>query len=105
PDLVVLAGAMIADGATHTGSILLKSDQLVVEPDTTGIELLGVVLEDRLQADLRQVRRGAGTGIDVLGVSVPRAPEIELADQAARVRVRSPPPGQEPGARPLAPRR
>ena len=59
----------------------------MIEPDAAGVELLGVRFEDRLEADLWQVRRRARTGVDVLRITVARTPDLELPDLAPGVRV------------------
>ena len=59
--------------------VLLEREQLVVEADAARRELLGARLQDRLEADLRQVVLAPGARRAPVLVVAARAPGLELA--------------------------
>ncbi len=88
-DAVLASGVLVADERRDARRVLRELEQLVVEADPAGGELLGARLQQRLEPDLRQVELVPGArGAPVLVVAC-GAPALELGDPPAVVRVRA----------------
>ncbi|MDF3305837.1 hypothetical protein P3H15_12485 [Rhodococcus sp. T2V] len=87
PHGVLAVGILVADGRGDAAVVLDQVEEFVVEAHVAGIELLGVVPEDRLQANLWQVAGAARAGRDVVGVGVAAAPHLQHAESLAVVLV------------------
>lgn len=71
----------VTDGRGDRLIILGKSDQFVVEPNSTGCTFLGVPAQQRLQSQLRIIRRGSGT-VTTVGLLERAPPEaVDLMDR------------------------
>src|ERR1019366_524276 len=82
-DPVGAVAVLVTDGGSHTVAVLGQVDELVVEPDTAWVQLLGVLLEHRLETDLREVAGAAGAGSHIVRIGVPAAPDLEFAQLAS----------------------
>ena len=104
-DLVLVARTVVADRRPDAVVVLLERDQLVVEADAAGRQLVGPRLHQRLEADLRKVllapRARGAPGL----VLAARAPALELGQAAPVVRVGTGEAGVEGGRRHMLGRR
>jgi hypothetical protein len=86
---VLAAGVVVADQRCHAFIVLLELEQLVVEADRRGGELLGAGLEQRLEADLRQVQLTPGARSAPVLVLAARAPAFQAGDLPPVVGIRA----------------
>src|SRR5271165_4005824 len=87
PHSVLGARIMVLDRRADTVPVLLQLDQFMVEPNPAWIELFSARLHDRLEANLRKIGAAAGAGLYPIEIGVSAAPALDLADQAAEIRV------------------
>src|SRR5271165_2518713 len=87
PHRVLDAGIAVLDPRADTVPVLLQLDQFMVEPNRTWFELFGTRLHDRLEANLRKIGAAAGTGLHPIEIGVSAAPSLDLANEAAEIRV------------------
>jgi len=84
-DAVLAAGGVVAGRGPYALGVLLKSGQLMAEPDPPRRELLRAGLQQRLQADVRRVSEHA---LDLLRAQIAAAfgddPRSPVTDQLAR---------------------
>jgi hypothetical protein len=86
---VFAAVVEIADRGRDTVTVIGERHEFVVEAHTARVELLCPGAQQRLQTDLREVRRAVGAGLDVHRVGVPRAPRLDGPDLVAVAVVRT----------------
>ena len=86
-DPIRLARAVVADDGADAVTVLAELEQLVVEADPVRREPLRSRLQDRLEADLREVELAPGTGRPPELVLSAGSPGLQLGDSAAGVRM------------------
>jgi hypothetical protein len=86
---VAAAGGVVADRGPHPLGVLLETGQLVAEADPSRGQLLGPGLEQRLEADLRQVQLPPRAGRPPVLVVPAGAPALQAGQAAPVVRVRA----------------
>src|SRR5271165_3928539 len=59
----------------------------MAKPDSAWIELLGARLHDWFEANLRKIGAAARAGLHPVEIGVSASPTLDLADQAAEIRV------------------
>jgi hypothetical protein len=99
--LVLRARAVVADRGEDAVVVLLEGDELVVEADATRRQLLGPRLQQRLEADLREVELAPGARGAPGLVGAPGAPALELRQLPAVIGVGATEAGVERGGRHL----